>query len=810
MAQNNLPIILKEHYSDGQLLGLDDFVTEQDFHIQHRELLTSLCYTPGVLNGFAVQAVSGQLQVQVDPGVAIDSQGHQIVLVDIARLGTQEFATQAGKVVIDVSDPQYTRTGSKSWVLSVAFNEEAVPQQTNQMKQVPLFALLDPGTISPGQNSASTVPLALLNFTVSQTTVTTKDASGKPVEKTVTTVTLQVDSSPRVNAALASPLVPSLSADKITGQLQANQILNLSADKITGQLQADQIPKLDSDKIDWSTVKADQLPNLSADQITGQLKADQIPNLNADQITGPLKAEQIPELSSDKIDWSTVKADQLPNLGADKITGQLKADQVPKLNADKITGQFQADQIPLLGSDKIDWSTVKADQLPKLSADQITGQLQANQIPNLSSDKIDWSTVKADQLPKLSADQITGQFQAGQIPNLSADKIQSGVLNIDRLPPIPASQITGLPGSDLQTLWAQDVAIFAQGVKLVGRPQSGSQDGFIIGLLKTQTDKGQTYYGLGIGFSGKLLSFTSAQITGSPLKMNVYPERTLYNLASEIGAPTETATSVQFVGVDPDYAFNLLAPESQLPVASQGKLRSLVTVGTSPIDTSDATPRGAIDIINTLESIISPFSFMALANRTPAPMATPEALAQQLYGEGLTAPEAAPILVAQQPGTFINHAERLLSLLTNQFKESTRTAAQTTWALAAAGIPPTQAVPALAKLYSLRDLAASEGVFPSPSVQQLIIQLQEQGKSAGEAAAQLKQADAQYNQNPLVLGILLRLNFNDTSTTPQAVAQALKSAGYTAKSSVQAALEQLFPKASAQAIASAVAQAYPA
>jgi hypothetical protein len=763
MAQDNIPIILKEQYSDGQLLGVDDFVRERDFHIQNRELLTRLSYTPGVLTGLAVQTGPGQAQVQVDAGVAIDTQGRQIILADSAKLNNAPIGKQSGKFVIDLNAPQYYSVGAlKSWLLLVAFHEEAVgqdPQESSQMKQVPLFTLVDSATISTGHNSAAIVPLALVNVTASETTVSSKDPSGKPVNTKVITVDVQVDSSARLNTSLASQLVP-----------------NLSAGQITGPLNPDQIPKLGSDKLDWSTVKASQLPTLSADKIDwSTVKADQLPNFSADKITDKLKPDQIPTLSSDRIDWSTVKANQLPNLDAANITGQLKANQ-----------------IPVLDSDKIDWSTVKPDQLPNLSAGQITGQLKPDQIPKLGSDKIDWATVQADQLP-----------------NLDAGKIQSGLLSPDRLPPIPAAKITGLSAITLQTLWAEDVAIFAQGLKLVARPKAGSGDGFIIGLLKTITlHRAQTYYALGIGFQGKLLSFTSPRITSSTLKMNIYPERTLYNLAGDVGANPVDAASVQFVGVEKDYAFNLLTPDDSLPAASQGKLRSLITIGTTAIDASSDDPRGVIEIINNLRSSISPFSFIALANATSVAQATPEAMAQQLHAEGLIAPEAAPILVAQQPDAFINNPPRLIQLLTDQFKESTRTAAQMAWALSAAGIPPTKAVPALAGLYQMRDLTA--GVFPSPAVQRLIIRLQEQGRSALEAAAQLRQEDAQYDQNPLALGILLRLNFSDSANAPPAVAQALKSAAYTSKSAVQSALEQLFPTASAQEIASAVNQAYPA
>lgn len=121
-------------------------------------------------------------------------------------------------------------------------------------------------------------------------------------------------------------------------------------------------------------------------------------------------------------------------------------------------------------------------------------------------------------------------------------------------------------------------AVYARGPELVTKPQSASQSGFVMGLLRTQSD-GAKHYALGIGFQNRVLSFFAPAIA-SKLKVNVYPNRTSYDLTQETGKAGKPASSVEFLSVDPAYQFNLLLPEEKIPPTSRGKIRSLVTIGT--------------------------------------------------------------------------------------------------------------------------------------------------------------------------------------------------------------------------------------
>ena len=66
-------------YFPGQLLGPDDFTDEQDYHRGKHHRLSRLAVGSGVLCGLGVTA-TGDGQVVVEPGIAIDPLGREIVL----------------------------------------------------------------------------------------------------------------------------------------------------------------------------------------------------------------------------------------------------------------------------------------------------------------------------------------------------------------------------------------------------------------------------------------------------------------------------------------------------------------------------------------------------------------------------------------------------------------------------------------------------------------------------------------------------------------------------------------------------------
>jgi len=171
------------------------------------------------------------------------------------------------------------------------------------------------------------------------------------------------------------------------------------------------------------------------------------------------------------------------------------------------------------------------------------------------------------------------------------------------------------------------------------------------------------------------------------------------------------------------------------------------------------------------------------------------------------------MIMAQSPHAYLSNTDQFIQLMTTTFPESTQQPTQVAWTLSAAGVAALEACPSLGNYYRGRlqpseFLVATLGAFPIPSVQRVVIGLQADGVSAQAAAAQLKQANAQYDSHPLQLGVLLRVNFSDTAGTPIEVAQALKNAGYTSKQDVQSALQLLFPQVAAGVVAAAVNQVF--
>ena len=417
------------------------------------------------------------------------------------------------------------------------------------------------------------------------------------------------------------------------------------------------------------------------------------------------------------------------------------------------------------------------------------------------------------QIPPLDASAIaSGTLEAARIPGLDASAIATGTLAVDRIPDLPASKVIGGGGP---AVWARGLAIYPAGGGIASRALAASTRGFFVGLLRTDTNQGRTYFALGIGFTAPLLSFQSPEMATAGVRAGVYPDRTRYSVAREGGQPGETATSVRFVGVDSTLSFNLLTPDSALPTEQQGKVASLVAVATRAADPAASPPVGARTIAQGIRDALSPFSFAAATSPDADPAPTVQATAQALRAQGAIAPDAAGLLAALQPGAFTADAAGLLTLLSSTFPDSLASLAQGAWALSAAGVPSSAASPALAQAF--RDgmttqalSAALLGAYPPPSVQQLIVQQQLAGATAQAAAPLLRPANAQFGTQPLPLGVLLRLGFAATASTPPQVAQALRAAGYTAQADVTAAVQQLFPTTPADAVADAVQQAYAA
>lgn len=70
--------IKRLHYFNGQFLKEPDFTTEQTYHLDMRRRLNRYLHTPGV--AFGLKVTAGANQVTVDPGMAIDPQGRELIV----------------------------------------------------------------------------------------------------------------------------------------------------------------------------------------------------------------------------------------------------------------------------------------------------------------------------------------------------------------------------------------------------------------------------------------------------------------------------------------------------------------------------------------------------------------------------------------------------------------------------------------------------------------------------------------------------------------------------------------------------------
>ena len=245
--------IAKQRYYDEQLLTLEDFQREQNFHIANRELQNQLLLKSGILMGLTIQVGPTHGQVQIMPGVAIDNSGRLINLTDSAKFNNANVLRQLGQFLLNLSDQQYY---NKHWLLTLEYNEEEDPTNLSQWKVIPKFKL----TLSTTEVSHDQVALATLNVTTTQ---------GE------SSINIEIDSSIRVKAVIATEhipdlkaeQIPSLSPEKITGILKAEQIPNLPASKIEGDFSIDIKFHLDKPNINgeetvtltWSSQLADKM-----------------------------------------------------------------------------------------------------------------------------------------------------------------------------------------------------------------------------------------------------------------------------------------------------------------------------------------------------------------------------------------------------------------------------------------------------------------------------------------------------------------------------------------------------------------------
>jgi hypothetical protein len=88
------------NYFNGQRLEAADFRTEQAYHIAVRRALNRALYRPGIASGLEVRKTADPSKVLVLPGLAIDAQGREIILLDSREILARGSPSGPGGLVI--------------------------------------------------------------------------------------------------------------------------------------------------------------------------------------------------------------------------------------------------------------------------------------------------------------------------------------------------------------------------------------------------------------------------------------------------------------------------------------------------------------------------------------------------------------------------------------------------------------------------------------------------------------------------------------------------------------------------------------
>jgi hypothetical protein len=107
------------NYFNGQRLEAGDLKLEQDYHIRVRRWLNKSLYAPGIARGLEVSEVANEPAVVVSPGLALDADGREIILLEAQQVAVTDDALQSAGLNAEV-DGLY---------LTIRYDEERVADQ---------------------------------------------------------------------------------------------------------------------------------------------------------------------------------------------------------------------------------------------------------------------------------------------------------------------------------------------------------------------------------------------------------------------------------------------------------------------------------------------------------------------------------------------------------------------------------------------------------------------------------------------------------------------------------------------------------
>lgn len=382
-----IPSIIQQMYYAGQLLQLDDFNREQDFHIKYRNFGNQQLLSSGVLSGLTVHT-SGSA-INVSSGAAIDINGAYILLTaDKSYLitstdGDYQFVISHHTVPVSdtnnqlKSDPELNLIAAGESInsgillanvtitnkivsklegaaLGVQILSSRIPQQSIQnldasvitkgifdKKHIPDLQYLN-GKLTPSQfpvlpnNDNVIIQNAFTSGVLSGLIATTTDkilqlTSGIAVDTSGKQIVLDDTATYKNNTITAEKGIFFIDMSDAAFQDKTWLLLisHNTANSVTPILEfAENKTK---DKIVLATIKVNGLPSISYNERENvELKTERLPELTPDIL---------PEIEDLK---GKISIMQLPGLG--EMTGKLNPGQLPQIQ--ELQGQLIVGQLP--------------------------------------------------------------------------------------------------------------------------------------------------------------------------------------------------------------------------------------------------------------------------------------------------------------------------------------------------------------------------------------------------------------------------------------------------------------------------------
>jgi hypothetical protein len=259
---SDLTQVTQQQYYDNQLLEVADFNREQSFHIQHRQLQTQLLYTSGILQGLHLSSENTQLTLT--PGVALNVDGLQLLLVDTLTYNDKNQALGNGVFSIDLGD---LKNQDASYFLYLKAQSVSLENTKNQLISRPIL------TLNTSQTDTAGLLLGKMSVNSGQITV---------------------DAKVRNMATLRPQILPPIDANQITtGQYSIDQIPTLPASKVQpyASLSCDN-PIVEGEgtvTFSWQSENIDQLTlcYISGKEIITQSSVDNTLALNGTKTISP-------------------------------------------------------------------------------------------------------------------------------------------------------------------------------------------------------------------------------------------------------------------------------------------------------------------------------------------------------------------------------------------------------------------------------------------------------------------------------------------------------------------------------------------